>query len=169
MPTTMRLASGVFGAALLTLTTACSTRRADTTPDVKLSETREGLPAQPRAVGTSPRMAGDTLICERSRKFRTSQGDRWLWVRLLVERKSGEDTDNTSAEALVSTDAEAEAYNQKVDLAGVSLDSEKEYTLRNTTGVRTAESEKSPKKAHRARAYTIGPNMGPVEVSCGGR
>ncbi|HEY3013414.1 MAG TPA: hypothetical protein VGJ36_11745 [Gemmatimonadales bacterium] len=107
-------------------------------------------------------------MCEKSRKFHTSNGDRWLWLRMLVERKAGSDTENTLAEAVVSADPQGDAYDQKVELAGVSLDGDADYTLRNTTGVRTAEAKKTPKQAHRARGYTIGPNMGPFEIRCGG-
>jgi hypothetical protein len=158
----------LFSTILFALTTACSTNRADTTPAVALSESREGLAAEPRSSGPSPRRSGDTLVCEKSRKFSTPNGDRWLWVRILVERKAGTTTDNTIAETAVSTDSKGMEYAQKVELAGVSLDGDKDNTLRNTPGVRTAESKESPKQAHRARGYTIGPNMGPVEASCGG-
>jgi hypothetical protein len=158
----------IFSTILFALATACSTNQADTTPDVALSESREGLPAEPRASGASPRKSGDTLVCEKPRKFSTPNGDRWLWVRILVERKAGTGTDNTIAETVVSTDAKGTEYAQKVELAGVSLDGDKDYTLRNTTGVRTAEPKESPKQAHRARGYTIGPNIGPFEASCGG-
>ena len=89
-------------------------------------------------------------------------------MRILVERKAGTGTDDTIAETVVSTDPEGTEHAQKVELAGVSLDGDKDYTLRNTTGVRTAEPKESPKQAHRARGYTIGPNMGPFEASCGG-
>lgn len=153
---------------MFALATACSTNQADTTPDIALSESREGIPAEPRATGTSPRRSADTLICEKPRKFSTPNGDRWLWVRILVERNAGTATDHTIAETVVSTDPKGREYAQKVELAGVSLDGEKDYTLRNTTGVRTAEPKESPKKAHRARGYTIGPNIGPLEASCGG-
>jgi hypothetical protein len=37
-------------------------------------------------------------------------------------------------------------YAEKVELAGVSLDGDKDHTLRNTTGVRTAEPKESPKQ-----------------------
>jgi hypothetical protein len=114
-------------------------------------------------------MSGDTLVCEKPQKFRTAGGDRWLWVRILIQRKPGSGTDNTVAETVVSTDPEGRETDQKVELAGVSLDGDKDYTLRNTTGVRTADTEKTPKQGHRARGYTIGPNMGPVEASCGSR
>ena len=153
---------------LLALSAACGTNRADTTPAVALSESREGLVAEPRASGPSPRRSGDTLICEKARKFSTPNGDRWLWVRVLIERKPGSTTDNTIAETLVSADSRGTEYGEKVELAGVSLDGDKDNTLRNTTGVRTAESKESPKQAHRARGYTVGPNTGPVETSCGG-
>lgn len=158
----------LFSTLLLALSTACSTNQADTTPDIALSESREGLPAEARASGTSPRRSGDTLICERPRRFSTPNGDRWLWVRILIERKAGTTTDNTIAETVVSTDPQGTEYAQKVELAGVSLDGDKDYTLRNTTGVRTAEPKESPKQAHRARGYTVGPNMGPFEARCGG-
>jgi hypothetical protein len=153
---------------LLALATACSTNKAGTNPTLALSEAREGLPPEPRAMGTSPRRSGDTLVCETSRKFRTSGGDRWLWVRILIDRKPGSDTENTIGEALVSTDSKGSEHDQKVELAGVSLDGDHEYTLRNTMGVRTAEAKQSTKQAHRARAYTVGPNMGPFEARCGG-
>jgi hypothetical protein len=90
-----------------------------------------------------------------------------LWVRILVDRKAGSSTDNTVAETVVSTDAQGREYD-KVELAGVALDGDKDYTLRNTTGVRTAEAKETPRQAHRAHAYTVGPNMGPLEVRCGG-
>jgi hypothetical protein len=158
----------LFFAVALALAPACSTKQADTTPGIALSESREGLPAEPRLGAMRSGRSGDTLICERPRKFRTADGDRWLWVRILLERKAGSGTDNTLAETVVSTDPEGTEYDQKVELAGVSLDGQADYTLRNTTGVRTAEAKESPKQAHRARGYTIGPNLGPVEVRCGG-
>jgi hypothetical protein len=158
----------LFFAVALALAPACSTKQADTTPDIALSESREGLPAEPRISGMRSGRSGDTLICQKPQKFRTADGDRWLWVRILLERKAGSDTDNTLAETVVSTDAEGTEYGQRVELAGVSLDGEPDYTLRNTTGVRTAETKESPKQAHRARGYTIGPNTGPIEVRCGG-
>ena len=119
-------------------------------------------------MSTSPRRSGDTLICETSRKFRTSAGDRWLWVRILIDRKPGSDKEKTIGEALVSADPNGSDHDQKVELAGVALDDDREYTLRNTMGVRTADAKESPKQAHRARAYTLGPNMGPFEARCGG-
>jgi hypothetical protein len=158
----------LFSTILFALTTACGTNRADTTPTLALSEAREGLATEPRASGPSPRRSGDTLICEKPRRFSTPNGDRWLWVRLLVERKAGATTDNTIAETVVSTDSKGTEYAQTVELAGVSLDGDKDNTLRNTTGVRIAEAKESPRQAHHARGYTIGPNMGPVEASCGG-
>jgi hypothetical protein len=158
----------LFSTILFALAAACSTNQADTTPAIALSESREGLPAEPRASGTSPRRSGDTLVCEKPRKFSTPNGDRWLWVRILVERKAGSDTENTIAETVVSTDRDGKEHDQTVELAGVSLDGDKDYTLRNTTGVRTADAKETPKQAHRARGYAIGPNMGPVEARCGG-
>ena len=157
--------STIFVALLM----GCSTNRAETTPKVALSPASEGLPPEPRTDASirSPRMSGDTLICETSRKFRTSAGNRWLWVRTLIERKPGGHTDYTVAETVVSTDPEGLNYG-KVDLAGVSLDGGNDYTLRNTTGVRTGETKKSADQAHHARGYTVGPNMGPIEGSCGG-
>ena len=154
-------------AVLFAVATACSTNRADTAPAIALSESREGLPPEPRASGTRAGRSGDTLICEKPRKFSTADGNRWLWVRILVERKPGSDTDNTTAELVVSTDPEGREYGPTVELAGISLDGDKDNTLRNTTGVRTAESKQSPKQVHRARGYTVGPNMGPFETSCG--
>jgi hypothetical protein len=142
-------------------------KQANTNPEFALSKAREGLPAEARATGTSPRTSGDTLVCERSRRFSTPEGARWLWVRILVERQPGSDTENTLAETVVSTDQNGNQYDQKVELAGVSLDREADWTLRNTTGVRTGDARKSPKQAHRARGYTVGPNMGPFEISCG--
>jgi hypothetical protein len=153
---------------LMFATVACSTNQAESAPAVALSETREGISAEPRAVGTSPRKSGDTLICEKPGKFSTADGDRWLWLRVLVERKPGSDTDKTIAEAVVTSDPKGTEYGPKVDLAGVALDGDKEYTLRGTTGVRTAAAKESAKQAHRARGYTVGPNLGPFEVSCGG-
>jgi hypothetical protein len=164
IPATPRL----FFAVALALAPACSTKQADTTPGFALSESREGLPPEPRASGMRSGRSGDTLICGKPQRFRTADGDRWLWVRILLERKAGSDTENTLAETVVSTDPEGTEYDQRVELAGVSLDGEADYTLRNTTGVRTAEAKERPKQAHRARGYTIGPNMGPVEVRCGG-
>ena len=153
---------------LLFATLACSTNQAESAPALALSATREGIPAEPRAVGTSPRTSGDTLICEKPRKFSTADGDRWLWLRILVERKPGSDTDKAIAEAVVTSDPKGTEYGPKVELAGVALDGDKEYTLRNTTSVRTAAAKESAKQAHRARGYTIGPNLGPFEASCGG-
>ncbi|HEX2249970.1 MAG TPA: hypothetical protein VHH32_06445 [Gemmatimonadales bacterium] len=160
---------GAFAAIVLTQATGCATNQADTTPDVALSESTEGIPAEPRTPGKSPRMSGDTLICETSRKYSTADGDRWLWVRIFIERNPDDDTDKTTAETLVSIDAQGQEYDQKVALAGVSVDGDKDHTLRNTTGVRTASTNESPKQAHRARGYTVGPNMGPIAVRCGGR
>ncbi len=158
---------GSFAAIVLFLAPACATNQADTTPDVALSESTEGLPAEARTPGKSPRMSGDTLICESSRKYRTAEGDRWLWVRMFIERAPGDDKDKTTAETLVSTDAEGKEYNQKVALAGVSVDGDKDHTLRNTTGVRTAATKESSRRSHRTRGYTVGPNMGPIGVTCG--
>jgi hypothetical protein len=152
---------------VLSAALACSTNTAN--PDVALSTSREGLPAALLVTGRSTSVVGDTLVCESHRRFRTTDGDRWLWVRVLRERQADrEEPDRTHAEALVSTDAAGRTFDQKVELAGVSLDGEADYTLRNTAGVRTAEPRKSPKQAHRARGYTVGPNMGPIDVSCGG-
>jgi hypothetical protein len=159
----------LFSTTLFGLALACSTNKADlAAPAAAVSEAREGLAPEPRANGASPRTSGDTLICEKTRKFSTPEGDLWLTVRTLVDRKPGSDTEATKAEAVVSTDPKGSEYNKKVELAGVSLDGDKDYTLRNTSGVRTAEAKKSGKQVHHARAYTIGPNMGPAEVSCGG-
>src|ERR671924_368436 len=97
---------------MMVMASACSTNQPDTTPDIKLSESREGLPAEARVTGTSPRRAGDTLICERPRRFRIANRDRWLWVRLLVERKRGSLIDNTIAEAVVSTDPKGQEHAQ---------------------------------------------------------
>src|ERR671921_3054555 len=108
--------------ALFTLASACGANKAGTTPTLALSEAREGLPPEPRAMSTSPRRSGDTLICETSRKFRTSAGDRWLWVRILIDRKPGSDTEKTIGEALVSADPNGSDHDQKVELAGVALD-----------------------------------------------
>jgi hypothetical protein len=157
----------LFSTALFAVTLGCSSNRADTTPVIALSESEEGIPPQPRTTGPRNGRSADTLICEKPRKFSTADGDRWLWVRILVERKPGSDTDKTIAETVVSTDAEGRDYGSKVELAGVSLDGDKDNTLRNTTGVRTAEPKQSPKQVHRARGYTVGPNMGPFELSCG--
>jgi hypothetical protein len=99
--------------------------------------------------------------------FRTPEGDRWLWVRIITERKPGEETESTVAETVVSTDSEGMQTDQKVALAGVRLDGGTEYTLRNTSGVRTAEEKESPRQRHTARGYTRGPDMGPVEANCG--
>jgi hypothetical protein len=152
---------------LFALASACSTNRTEAAPAIALSESREGLPPEPGAIGIRAGRSGDTLVCEKPRKFSTAEGNRWLWVRILVERKPGSDTDNTIAEAVVSSDAEGRQYGPKVELAGVSLDGDKDYTLRNTVGVRTAEPKDSPKQLHHARAYTVGPNVGPFEISCG--
>jgi hypothetical protein len=152
----------------LALALACSTSTANPNLDVGLSKSREGLPAEQRVIGRSSTVVGDTLICETHRQFRTADGNRWLWIRILRERQTErKEPDKTLAEVLVSTDAEGTQHQQKVELAGVSLDGEADYTLRNGTGVRTAEAKDSPRQAHRARGYTIGPNMGPVEVRCG--
>jgi hypothetical protein len=72
------------------------------------------------------------------------------------------------AETVVSTDADGNQYDQKVELAGVSLDREADWTFRNTIGVRTGDAQKTPHQAHSARGYTVGPNMGPFEIRCGG-
>lgn len=158
---------GPFAAIVLSLAPACATKQGDTTPDVVLSESTEGIPAEARTPGKSPRMSGDTLICETSRRYRTAEGNRWLWVRIFIERRPGEDKDKTAAETLVSTDAEGTEYDQKVALAGVEVDGDKDHTLRNTTGVHTAGTRESPRQSHRARGYTVGPNMGPIGVTCG--
>ena len=152
---------------LFALTLACSTNRTDAAPAIALSESREGIPPEPRSSTIRAGRSGDTLICEKPRKFRTADGNRWLWVRILVERKPGSDTDKTIAETVVSTDPEGREYGPTVELAGVSLDGDKDNTLRNTAGVRTAEAKEGPKQLHRARGYTVGPNVGPVEISCG--
>jgi hypothetical protein len=168
MMTTISAKPRLLFAVGLALAPACSTKQGDTTPDFALSESREGLPPEPGTSGLRSGRSGDTLICGKPQRFRTADGDRWLWVRVLLERKTGSDTENTLAETVVSTNPEGTEYDQRVELAGVSLDGEADYTLRNTTGVRTAEAKESPKQAHRARGYTIGPNMGPVDVRCGG-
>jgi hypothetical protein len=154
-------------AIVLSLVQGCATNKAGTAPAVGLSESTEGLPAEGRTPGKGPRMSGDTLICESSRQYSTAEGKRWLWVRMFIERRPGEDTDKMTAETLVSTDAGGTEYEQKVALAGVSM-GDKDHTLRNTIGVRTAEAKETPRQAHKARGYTITPNMGPIEVSCGG-
>jgi hypothetical protein len=167
MPQTIPIKPYLCSTILFALAAACSTNRADTTPAIALSESREGILPEPRTSAIRTGRSGDTLICERPHKFRTAEGDRWLWVRILVERKPGSDTDNTIAETVVSTDPDGREYGPKVELAGVSLDSDKDNTLRNTVGVRTAEPKESPKQVHRARGYTVGPNIGPFETSCG--
>jgi hypothetical protein len=148
------------------LALACSTNTAN--PNVALSTSREGVPPESRPILRSSTVVGDTLVCEKSRRFQTANGERWLWVRVLRERDAGrKDADRTLAEAVVSTDA-AGKISAKVELAGISLDGQPDYTLRNTTGVRTAEPRESPREPHRARGYTRGPDMGPVDLSCGG-
>jgi hypothetical protein len=145
---------------------ACSTNTAN--PNVALSTSREGVPPESRPILRSSTVVGDTLVCEKSRRFQTANGERWLWVRVLRERNAGrKDADRTLAETVVSTDAGGK-MSGKVELAGISLDGQADYTLRNTTGVRTAEPRESPREAHRARGYTRGPDMGPVDLSCGG-
>ncbi len=156
-----------FAIIVLSLAPACATKQGDTTPDVALSESTEGIPAEAGTPGRSPRTLGDTLICESSRKYHTAEGDRWLWVRIFIERRPGDDSDKTSAETLVSTNAEGSKYDQKVELAGVEIDGGKDNTFRNTAGVRTTTASESPRQSHRARGYTVGPNMGPIEVTCG--
>lgn len=167
MPQTIPIRPYLCSTILFAVAAACSTNRAESAPAIALSESREGIPPEPRTSAIRAGRSGDTLICERPHKFRTAEGDRWVWVRILVERKPGSDTDNTIAETVVSTDPDGREYGPKVELAGVSLDSEKDYTLRNTAGVRTAEPKESPKQVHRARGYTVGPNTGPFETSCG--
>jgi hypothetical protein len=167
MPKTIPMKPYLCSTILFAVAAGCSTNRADTAPAVALSESREGLPPEPRTSAIRSGRLGDTLVCQRPLKFRTADGDRWLWVRIFVERKPGSDTDNTIAETVVSSDPEGSQYGPKVELAGVSLDGDKDNTLRNTTGVRTAEPKESPKQVHRARGYTVGPNTGPVETSCG--
>ena len=155
----------LFSGLVLSLTAACSKQtQADASPDFALSTTDEGIPPGPRL---SPRTTGDTLVCETPRKFRTPDGDRWLWVRIITERKPGEKTERTVAETVVSTDAEGMQTDQNVALAGVRLDGGREYTLRNASGVRTAEEKESPRQRHTARGYTRGPDMGPVDANCG--
>lgn len=150
------------------LALACSTNSAN--PNVALSPSREGVPPESTPIDKSSTVVGDTLICEKSRRFQTANGERWLWVRVLRERNTGrKDADRTLAEAVVSTDAGGKVSDQKVELAGISLDGQADYTLRNTTGVRTGEPTDSPRQAHRARGYTRGPDMGPLDLSCGGR
>jgi hypothetical protein len=163
----------VFPSILLTLAGACSQRtQADPTPDIALSTSDEGVPPGPRSGTESPRTSGDTLVCDKSRKYSTPSGDRWLWVRILVERRPGSGTDYTKAETAVSTDPDGMEYDPKVALAGVSLEGlegGREYTLRNTPGVRTRDTKKSETGLHTARGYTRGPDMGPISVSCGAR
>jgi len=156
-----------FAASILFLAPACATKSGDTAPDVALSESTEGIPVEAQTPGKSPRTSGDTLICESSRRYRTAEGDRWLWVRTFIQRGPDSDTDKITAETLVSTDAAGREHNQKVALAGVSIDDDRNHTLRNTTGVRTASTKEGPKRSHRTRGYTVGPNMGPLEVTCG--
>ena len=157
----------LFSAILLTLTAGCHQwNQSDSNPDFVLSKSDEGVPHGPRSGTTSPRVSGDTLVCEKPPKYRTSEGNRWLWVR-SIERRPGGDTDNTVAETVVSTDPEGGVYDQNVELAGISLDRDKDYTLRNATGVRTGETKEGAKQVHSARGYTRGPDMGPLEVSCG--
>jgi hypothetical protein len=162
----------VFPSILLTLLAACSQRtQADPTPDISLSTSDEGLPPGPRSGTKSPRMSGDTLVCDKSRMYRTPNGNRWLWVRILVQRPAGDTTDYTTAEAAVSTNQDGMEYDPKVALAGISLEGledGKNYTLRNSPGVRTRETKKSERQAHTARGYTRDPDMGPISVTCGG-
>jgi len=168
MPRTMQPSSFLISSFLLTVTAACSARtQADPTPDFAVSPTDEGVAPGPRSGTKSPRTSGDTLICDKSRKYTTSVGNRWLWVRILVERQPGA-TDYTLAETAVSTDAEGMEYDPKVTLAGIKLDDGKEYTLRNTPGVRTREAKKGDRKAHWARGYARGPDLGPIDLTCGG-
>jgi hypothetical protein len=156
----------LFSGLVLSLTPACSKQtQADPTPGIALSTTDEGIPPGPRL---SPRTTGDTLVCETPRRYRTAEGDRWLWVRIITERKAGEETEHTVAETVVSTDAEGNQTDQNVALAGIRLDGGREYTLRNSSGVRTAETKESPRRRHSARGYTRGPDMGPVDAICGG-
>ncbi|HEX6432799.1 MAG TPA: hypothetical protein VFZ87_01085 [Gemmatimonadales bacterium] len=161
-----------FSSILLMLVAACSQRtQADPTPDISLSTSDEGVPPAPRSGTKSPRTSGDTLICDQSRKYSTPDGDRWLWVRILVQRAPGDTTDNTTAETAVSTDRDGMEYAREVALAGISLqglENGREYTLRNASGVRTSDTKKSGRQAHTARGYTRGPDMGPLSVSCGG-
>jgi hypothetical protein len=162
----------VFSSILLTLLAACSQRtQADPTPDISLSTSDEGLAPGPRSGTKSPRMSGDTLVCDKSRMYRTANGDRWLWVRILVQRPAGDTTDYTTAETAVSTDQDGMEYDAKVALAGVSLEGledGKNYTLRNSPGVRARETKKSARQPHTARGYTRNPDMGPISVTCGG-
>jgi hypothetical protein len=51
----------------------------------------------------------------------------------LVERKPGSDTDNTIGKAVVSTDPDGRESGPKVELAGVSLDGDKDYTPSRST------------------------------------
>ena len=163
---TMNIRSAAVPIAVLLSFSACAKNQANTTPELALTKTDEGLPPSPRAAGRSPRTVGDTTICEKPRKFSTPDGNRWLWVRIMIERKPGETTDNTIAETVVSTNPEGTEY-ATVGLAGVKLDTDKEYTLRNTSGVRTLETKKSDKQAHRVRGYAVQPNLGPIEATCG--
>jgi hypothetical protein len=164
----MQPTSFLVSSFLLTLTAACSPRtQADPTPDFAVSPTDEGVAPGRRSGTKSPRMSGDTLICDKSRKYSTPDGSRWLWVRILVERQPGA-TDFTLAETAVSTDAEGMEYDPEVDLAGIKLDDGREYTLRNTPGVRTRETKKGDRQAHWARGYARGPDLGPIDLTCGG-
>lgn len=161
----------VFSSVMLTLVAACSQRtQADPSPDISLSASDEGVPPGPRSGTNSPRMSGDTLICDKSRKYSTPSGDRWLWVRILVQRAPGDTIDHTKAETAVSTDPDGMEYAPEVALAGVSLqglENGREYTLRKTSGVRTRGTKESGRQVHTARGYTRGPDMGPLSVSCG--
>jgi hypothetical protein len=143
--------------------------QADPTPDVALSETDEGVPPQGKLANQSRYVRGDTIICEKPERYTTPNGPRWLWIRILIHRAPEGETDYTVAETVVSTDAAGREYNQRVGLAGIKLDGEKEYTLRDATGVRTGQTKKSEKREHSARGYTIKPNMGPLDATCGGR
>jgi hypothetical protein len=160
----IQAAAFLFSGLALGLTAACS-KQTQAAPAIALSTTDEGIPPGPRL---SPRTTGDTIVCETPQRFRTAEGDRWLWVRIITERKPGEQTENTVAETVVSTDAEGNQTDQNVELAGIRLDGGREYTLRKTSGVRTAEKKESPPRRHSARGYTRAPDMGPVDAICGG-
>ncbi len=154
-----------FSTLLLSLAAACSQQALrDPAPDIALSTTDEGVPPGPRL---SPRTTGDTLVCETSRRVATADGDRWLWVRIITERKPGEDTERTVAETVVSSDSKGTQTDQNVALAGIRLDGGREYTLRNASGVRTRDAKEGPRERHTARGYTRGPDMGPVDAICG--
>ena len=119
-----------------------------------------GLPGHPTLT------RGDTLGCERSERFDTPRGPRWLWLRVVVMR-SRVGTDSTYAETMISSDS-AGNVPAAADTVAVRLDGGTTYLLPRASGVATPGKPQTVQAPHRATGQTSGPSMGPIAVDgCG--